>query len=94
MPYLLVRHTVEDYAKWKAVFDGHAAVRKTSGSRGGYLFRNADSPNEIVVLFEWDDLDHARQFAHSDDLRQAMQNAGVISRPELFFLEEAERLSE
>ncbi len=45
MPYILVRHKVEDYAKWKPVFDEHGAARKAIGSKGGYLFRNIDDPN-------------------------------------------------
>jgi hypothetical protein len=31
MPYLLISHKVEDYAKWKPVFDEHGATRKASG---------------------------------------------------------------
>jgi len=92
MPYLLVHHTAEDYAKWKPVFDQHATNRKNSGSKGGQLFRSADNPNELVILFEWDDLDKARQFTQSDDLRKAMQRAGVVGRPDLYFLEEVEKV--
>ena len=66
MPYILVRQKVEDYAKWKPFFDQHSATRQSSGSRGGRLFRNAHDPNELVVLFEWDDLEKARQFAQSE----------------------------
>jgi len=51
MAYLLVHHSVEDYAKWKPVFDEHAASRKASGSKGGHLFRNPDIPNELFILF-------------------------------------------
>ncbi len=64
MPYMLVRHKVEDYDRWKPIFDEHGAVREESGSKGGRLFRNADDPNETIILFEWDDLDKACQFAH------------------------------
>jgi len=45
MAYLLVRHKVKDYSKWKTVFDEHAATRKASGSKGGRPFRNADNPD-------------------------------------------------
>jgi heme-degrading monooxygenase HmoA len=92
MPYLIIRHKVEDYAKWKPVFDAHGATRQANGSKGGRLFRNADDPNETVILFEWDDLEKARQFAQSDDLRQAMQRAGVADRPDVYFLEEVEQI--
>ena len=94
MAYLLVRHKVEDYAKWKPVFDEHGAVRKAGGSQGGYLFRNANDPSELIILFEWDSLDKAQQFAQSDDLREAMQRAGVMDRPDVYFLEEVERLTQ
>ena len=92
MPYALVRHKVEDYARWKPIFDKDAANRQASGSMGGYLFRNADDPNELVPLFEWDDLEKVRRFGQSDELRQKMQQAGVADRPDFYFLEEIERL--
>jgi heme-degrading monooxygenase HmoA len=94
MAYLLVRHKVEDYAKWKPIFDEHGKARKAGGSKGGYLFRNANDPSELIILFEWDSLDKAQQFAQSDDLREAMQRAGVMDRPDVYFLEQVERLTQ
>jgi heme-degrading monooxygenase HmoA len=90
VPYLLVRHKLEDYDRWKPAFDEHTATREQNGSQGGQLFRNADDPNETVILFEWDDLDNARRFAQSDELRETMQRAGVAEQPDLYFLEEVE----
>ncbi len=93
MPYLLVRSKIQDYAKWKPVFDEHAPTREAMGSKGGYVFRNADDPNELLVLLEVEDLSRARQFAQSDDLRQAMQRAGTTDQPDIYFLEVADRPS-
>lgn len=92
MPYLLVRHKVADYAKWKPLFDQHAETRKANGSRGGQLLRNANDPNELLILFQWDDLNKARQFAESSDLRETMQRAGVIDQPDVYFLEAIEEV--
>lgn len=92
MPYILVRHKVEDYARWKSAFDQHGATRKDSGSKGGRLFRNAQNPNEMVILFEWDDLEKAQKFAQSADLRETMQRAGVVDQPDVYFLEEVEHI--
>lgn len=92
MPYLLVRHKVADYAKWKPIFDQHAKTRNANGSRGGQLFRNANDPNELLMLFQWDDLNKARQFAESNDLRETMQRAGVIDQPDAYFLEAIEEM--
>ncbi len=91
MPYVLIRHKVTDYNKWKPVFDEHAATRRASGSQGGHLFRSADDPNELVILFEWNDLEAARQFVQTEDLREAMEKAGVADQPDMFFLDEVER---
>ena len=93
MPYLLIRHKVQDYAKWKPVFDEYDATRKASGYRGHQLFRNANDPNETVFIGQWDDLEQMRQFAHSEWLRQAMQRAGVADQPDIYFLEELEHVS-
>ncbi len=95
MPYVLVRHKVQDYAKWKPVFDEDEVAdgRKAMGSRGGYLYRNADDPNELVLLLEVADLAKARQYVQSEDLREAMQRSGVADQPDIYFLDEIERIA-
>lgn len=93
MPYMLVRHKVKDYVKWKPIYDGHATTRKASGSKGAHLFRNSDNPNEMIILFEWDDLGNAQKFAQSEDLIKTMQKAGVSDKPDIYFLDEIEKTS-
>ena len=93
MPYMQIRHKVQDYAVWKAAFDEHGSTRKAAGSKGGWLFRSADDPNELVAIFEWDNLENARNFVGSDELRQAMERAGVTAQPDILFLELADRAS-
>lgn len=68
MANMLVRHKISDYANWKSVFDEHGATRKAMGCKGGQILRNADNPNEIIVLLEWDDVKKAREFAESPTL--------------------------
>jgi heme-degrading monooxygenase HmoA len=91
MPYILIRHKVADYQRWKPAFDAHGATRKAGGSKGARLLRSAEDPNEIVILLEWESLEKAREFAQSDDLRKTMQRAGVVGKPDVYFLEELER---
>jgi len=87
MPYMLARHKVEDYVKWKSGFDEGAALREACGSKGGFIFRNADDPNEVFLLLESDSLDKLRQHAQSEDLKEAMQQSGVIDEPDMYFVE-------
>jgi quinol monooxygenase YgiN len=58
MPYSIsVQLKVEDYAKWKAEFDGFAAPRKASGEKSYQIFRLVDDPNTLVLIMEYDSLD-------------------------------------
>jgi heme-degrading monooxygenase HmoA len=92
MPYLLVRQKVTDYEQWKLAFDAHSVTRQANGSRGGQLFRNASDPNEVIMLFEWDVLENARQFAQSEEWHELMRRAGVVDLPTIYFLKDGEQV--
>ena len=93
MAYLLVHHKVEDYVKWKHNFDAHTSARSVNGSRGGKIFRNADNPNEVFVLLEWDSLENAKSFGKSENIKEIMKNAGVTGIPAIYYLEESAKTS-
>ena len=89
MANLLVHHKVEDYSKWRPVFDEHGSFRSQNGCKSERVFRSADNPNEIFIFLEWDSIANAQKFAQSDNLKTAMKKGGVIGMPEAHFLEEA-----
>lgn len=89
MVHILVHHKVEDYNKWKTAFDDHSTFRSQNGSKGGRVFRSANNSNEVFILLEWDNLENAKKFTQSENLKDVMMNAGVIGMPEISFLEEA-----
>ncbi|MEE9585792.1 MAG: antibiotic biosynthesis monooxygenase [Nitrososphaerales archaeon] len=91
MPYGIFRFTVEDYAKWKPVYDEHTAARKVSGSKGAQVLQNAENPNEIMIILEYESVEKAKAFSQSEGLRLAMQKAGVNSIPDIIFVNEVER---
>ena len=86
MPYGLARSKVADFAKWKPHYDAYLPACQKTGLKELYLLRNTDDPNEVFLLFEADDLQKAREFAASADLRERMQEAGVIDKPDIYFL--------
>jgi len=47
MIYMLVRHKVADFAKWKKIFDSHKEAQEEAGLRLKHLWRNLDDPNEV-----------------------------------------------
>jgi quinol monooxygenase YgiN len=90
MIYLNVRHTVADYAKWRAGFDAHEAARRAAGATGvQQVYRDMENPNAITIMMEWDSTEKARQFAQDPALKEVMEKAGVTSAPEVRFLNRA-----
>jgi hypothetical protein len=84
--YLLIRHKVRDFNEWKPGYDDHSTARDSAGLAERQLLRSNEDPNEVVLLFEAADLDKARAFIASPDLREVMQKYGVIGMPDISFL--------
>ena len=71
MAHMLIIHRVEDYAKWRAGFDSKHDLRRENGEQSALVFRNADDPNNLVLLFGWDNLDNARRYAQDPRLESS-----------------------
>jgi len=89
MIHMIIRHKVADYSRWKEAFDAHLNTRKAAGETDYRVLQSVDDPREVTIFLDWDSLERARRFAGSEDLRQAMQKAGVVGDPEVRFLEDA-----
>ena len=90
MTYVLLKHTVADYEEFKAIYEADAPHRLRRGSKGARLFRSADEPNLLFMLFEWDDPDKAHKFVDGYELHEAMEWATVIGDSEIHVIEEIE----
>jgi len=88
MSYVLIRHKVADFSIWKKVYDAHLPLRQNAGLKEDQRFRGANGSNEVVILFSTENLERAKEFAGSEELRLTMQKAGVIGRPDVSFLED------
>lgn len=93
MPYVLIRHQVADYAKWKAAVIAFKPFRKGSGEKSFCVCRNAKDPNDVTIFCAWDTTARMKAFMKSADLRKAMKGAGVISKPEVTYFKTMEDLS-
>ncbi len=87
MTLMIIHHRVRDYATWRPVFDAHEPARTAAGLSNGRVFRSADNPNDLILLFDFADRRKAEEFAASDELKTAMQRAGVEGRPDMHFTE-------
>lgn len=89
MTRLFVRHDVTDYAAWRQVYDDFDATRRSMGVRDAGVYRNVDDGNEVTVHHDFADVESARAFAESDELRDTMARAGVAGAPTIWFTEAA-----
>lgn len=88
MIQVLVHHKVADYNSWRSVFDGALDFRHRGGECSCRIFHKAGNPNDLTLLFEWEDMDKAKLYMASEELRKKMQQAGVMGAPEIEYLAE------
>ena len=84
---MYVRHTVADFAKWKAVYDEHDATRKKFGAKKSEVFTNSQNPNGILVVLEWGSKEQATNFLEKSDIKEIMKQGGVMGPPEISYAE-------
>jgi heme-degrading monooxygenase HmoA len=90
MAYVLIEHRVGDFETFKRVYLDDAGRRERLGSQGGSVFRVSDDPDNVIVMLQWDTVEHARDFAGSLELEQAMEwSTSNVSTPRVTVLDEA-----
>jgi len=87
-PYkaMMVRHGVSNYDTFKTVFIAHDSMRMANGIKVLAYGRGIDEPNTIIVLNEISDLQKAKDFGASADLKNAMMKAGATTAPMIDFM--------
>lgn len=89
MVQVLTHIKVQDYPKWRPVFDELKGLREAHGLISERVFRSAANPNEVFIEMDYRESEAARAYMTSTQLREGMQRAGVIPPPEINYLEEA-----
>jgi len=85
MTTMFVRHTVTDYATWKESYDAFDPKRKALGVTSQASYQSVTDPKDVTVTHNFGTLEAAKTFASSQDLKDAMQKAGVIGEPSIWF---------
>jgi quinol monooxygenase YgiN len=80
---LVVRHTVADYAAWRAVYDTVDPVRTNHGCTGHRVLRDPADANDVFITHEFPSVADAQAFTQDPDFGAAMKKAGVTSAPRI-----------
>jgi hypothetical protein len=82
MASMIIHHRVCDYSAWRP---GYAEPER-GWNHCGRVYRNAEDPNDVVIVANVSDLAKARAWTASDDLKIAMQKAGVLGAPTIHLI--------
>jgi hypothetical protein len=85
MVRLFVRHSVNDYAKWRKVYDDFDAERAGMGVTVHAVYQGVDDPNDVTVIHDFATLEAARAFVRSARIKEIMEAAGVAGPPSIWF---------
>ena len=80
---LVVRHTVNDYATWRPVYDELESLRVQHGCTDKRVLVSPDDANDILITHEFPTVDAAGAFAHDPGLKAGMERAGVAGAPRI-----------
>lgn len=82
---IITRHKVGNFAKWLSSYEAHDSLRRANGLHNYVIGRSVADSSIVLVALKADDIEKAKAFGKSADLKQAMQKAGVTGTPKIMF---------
>jgi hypothetical protein len=83
MAFYVVNHKVKDFGAWKKVYDEFESTREQYGVKEHYALQSVKDPNHVMAVGEGE-LEAIQKFLNSEDLKSAMEGAGIAGPPEIF----------
>ena len=80
---LVVRHKVNDYAGWRAVYDDLESLRAQHGCTGARVLQLPTDGNDLLITHDFPTTDQAASFAGDPELKAGMARAGVAGPPQI-----------
>ena len=74
---LIIRRRLRDYAAWKKMVSERDGMRQQYGSKGATVYRNAKDPNDVVLVFDWDDQKPYLNYFGLPDVQKALAETGT-----------------
>jgi len=87
MSTMIVQHTVKDFGQWKTQYDAMFDLRKNFGCTGEEVYKGNGNQNAVVIFTHWGSKDQAAKYGQSQELKDGMAKAGVVSAPHIYFVD-------
>ena len=88
---VMIRHKVKDWDAWKKSFDSHKQTRMDAGLADRVVSHSFGDTHNVSLVFAVTDMDKAKAFMNSDDLKNKMKEAGVEGPPDFFYYKIAKK---
>lgn len=88
MAVVILNHKVENYQKWKPIYDRDVERRKKADLKEIICGQKDGEPNNVYMVFEAGDPAKVRDMLKDPELKEVMDEAGVISKPDMIVVEE------
>ena len=83
MVNVFLSHQVADFAAWEKVFKEGEALRVKHGVKTLGVYQGVEKTNDVTVVTEFPSMEAVNGFLSSPALKADMENAGVVSMPEI-----------
>ncbi len=78
---VIMQHEVEDFTKWKRVFEADEPKRAKAGVKLLGLYTSVKNPNDVTMIFEAPGVEVLEAYTSNPNVQEDMKKAGVISVP-------------
>lgn len=83
---VIVTHEVKDYSSWRKGYDADEPNRKKAGFKVSGVYADVNNPNMVSIVGEFPNAAAAEAFTSSPKLKEVMEKAGVIGKPDVKML--------
>ena len=87
MATIFLQHRIDNYDTWKPVYDGDTERRNAAGLTEIGVYRKAGDENLVLLVWSADSIEGFKTMVDSEELKAKMQEAGVVSEPEVWIAE-------
>jgi quinol monooxygenase YgiN len=80
---VVVTHEVKDYDSWRKGYNADELNRKNVGFKVWSVYADVNNPNMVSVIGEFPSAAAAEAFSTSPKLKEVMEKAGVVGKPDV-----------
>lgn len=80
---VIITHEVKEYSAWRKGYDADEPNRKTAGFKVSGVYADVNNPNMVTIIGEFPNAAAAEAFSTSPKLKEVMEKAAVVGKPEV-----------